>query len=44
MEKDYKTILEEILEMLESDLPHLKTDEAKKYVANVIDDIKDSMK
>ena len=28
--KDYKTILEEILEMLESDLPTLKTDEAKK--------------
>ena len=40
---DYKTILEEILEMLESDLPHLKTDEAKKYVANVIEEIKDSL-
>ena len=41
---NYKTILEEILEMLESDLPTLKTDEAKKYVSNVIDEIKDSIK
>lgn len=42
--KDYKTILEEILEMLESDLQTLKTDEAKQYVSNVIQEIKDSMK
>lgn len=42
--KDYKTILEEILEMLEGDLPTLKTDEAKQYVSNVIQEIKDSMK
>lgn len=42
--KDYKTILEEILEMLESDLPTLKTDEAKRYVSNVIEEIKDSIK
>lgn len=42
--KDYKTILEEILEMLESDLKTLKTDEAKKYVSNVIQEIKDSLK
>lgn len=41
---DYKTILEEILEMLESDLPTLKTEEAKKYVSNVIEEIKDSIK
>lgn len=41
---DYKTILEEILEMLESDLPTLKTDEAKNYVSNVIEEIKDSIK
>ena len=41
---DYKTILEEILEMLESDLKTLKTDEAKQYVSNVIDEIKDSLK
>lgn len=41
---DYKTILEEILEMLESDLRNLKTDEAKNYVSNVIDEIKDSLK
>ena len=40
---NHQTILEEILEMLESDLPHLKTDEAKNYVANVIDEIKDSL-
>ncbi len=42
--KDYKTILEEILEMLEGDLQTLKTEEAKKYVTNVIEEIKDSLK
>ena len=42
--KDYKTILEEILEMLEGDLQTLKTDEAQKYVSNVIEEIKDSLK
>lgn len=42
--KNYKTILDEILEMLESDLSTLKTDEAKQYVSNVIQEIKDSMK
>ena len=41
---DYKTILEEILEMMESDLQTLKTEEAKKYVSNVIDEIKESIK
>lgn len=41
---DHKTILEEILEMLESDLQTLKTDEAKNYVSNVIQEIKDSLK
>ena len=40
---NHQTVLEEILEMLESDLPHLKTDEAKRYVANVIAEIKDSL-
>lgn len=40
----YKGVLEEILEMLESDLQTLKTDEAKNYVSNVIQEIKDSMK
>lgn len=40
---NHQMVLEEILEMLESDLPHLKTDEAKNYVANVIDEIKDSL-
>ena len=40
---DYKTILEEILEMMEGDLQTLKTDEAKKYVSNVIQEIKDSL-
>jgi hypothetical protein len=39
-----KGVLEEILEMLESDLQTLKTDEAKKYVSNVIEDIKYSLK
>ena len=41
--KDYKTILEEILEMMEGDLQTLKTEEAKKYVSNVIEEIKDSL-
>ena len=41
---NYKTILEEILEMLESDLQTLKTEEAKKYVSNVIEEIEDSLK
>lgn len=40
----YKGVLEEILEMLESDLQTLKTDEAKNYVSNVIQEIKDSIK
>ena len=40
----YKGVLEEILEMLESDLQTLKTEEAKKYVSNVIEEIKDSLK
>jgi polyhydroxyalkanoate synthesis regulator phasin len=39
----YKGVLEEILEMLESDLQTLKTDEAKQYVSNVIQEIKDSL-
>lgn len=41
---DHQTILEEVLDMMERDLKHLKTDEARNYVANVISDIKDSMK
>lgn len=41
---DYQTILEEVLDMMERDLKHLKTDEARNYVSNVITDIKDSMK
>jgi polyhydroxyalkanoate synthesis regulator phasin len=39
----YKGVLEEILEMLESDLKTLKTEEAKNYVSNVIQEIKDSL-
>ena len=41
---DFKTILEEILEMMERDLKHLKTDEARNYVTNVITDLKDAIK
>jgi transcriptional regulator with XRE-family HTH domain len=41
---DYQTILEEVLDMMERDLKHLKTDEARNYVSNVITDIKDSIK
>lgn len=41
---DYQTILEEVLDMMEGDLKHLKTDEARNYVSNVISDIKDGLK
>ena len=41
---DYKLILEEITEMLRSDLNHLKNADAKKYVENVIGEIEDSLK
>lgn len=41
---DYQTILEEILDMMERDLKHLKTDEARNYVSNVITDLKDAIK
>lgn len=39
-----KGVIEEILEMLESDLPTLKTDEAKKYVSNLIEEFKHDLK
>jgi len=41
---DYQTILEEVLDMMERDLKHLKTDEARNYVTNVITDLKDAIK
>ena len=41
---DYQTILEEVLNMMEGDLKHMKTDEARNYVSNVISDLKDSIK
>ena len=41
---DYKTILEEVLDMMERDLVHLKTTEARNYVSNVITDLKDAIK
>ena len=41
---DYKTILEEILDMLKGDLKHLKNADTKQYVENVICDIEDSLK
>lgn len=40
---NYKTILEEIGEMIESDIPHLSGD-AKRYAENVLAEIKDSIK
>lgn len=39
---DYKTILEEIADMIESDVKHM-TGDAKRYAENVLADIKDSM-
>lgn len=41
---DYKTILEEILDMLKSDMKHLKNSDTKQYVENVIGEIEDSLK
>ena len=41
---DYKTILEEVLEMMESDLRSIKNADTKQYVKNVIGEIKDSLK
>ena len=41
---DYKTVLEEILDMMKSDLKHLKNSETKQYVENVIGEIEDSLK
>lgn len=41
---DYKTILEELLEMLESDLRSISNPDTKQYVENVINDIEDSLK
>lgn len=41
---DYKTILEEILDMLKSDLKLLKNSNTKQYVENVIGEIEDSLK
>lgn len=41
---DYKTVLEEILEMMETDVKYMTNTDTKDYVENVIDDIKDSLK
>ena len=41
---DYKTILEEILEMLKSDMKTLHNSYTEQYVQNVIDEIEDSLK
>ena len=43
-EPDYKSILEETLDMLKSDLQHLKNADTKRYVENVISDVEDSLK
>ena len=41
---DYKTILEEMMDMMKSDLKHLKNNDTKQYVENVIGEIEDSLK
>ena len=41
---DYKTVLEEILEMLKSDIKTLHNSYTEHYVQNVIDEIEDSLK
>lgn len=43
-EPDYKTILEEVMDMMKSDLQHLKNTEIKQYIKNVIGEIEDSLK
>ena len=42
-QQHYKTVLEELQEMIETDVQHLKGD-AKRYAENVLDEIKDSLK
>lgn len=41
---NYKTILEEILEMMKDDLTFITNDDTKRYVKNVINEIEDSLK
>lgn len=41
---DYKAIVEDVVDALERDLDHLKTDEARNLVTNLITGIKDSLK
>ena len=43
VQPNHKTILEELGEMIESDIPHLSGD-AKRYAENVLAEIKDSIK
>jgi hypothetical protein len=40
---DYKTILEEVMDMMKSDLQHLKNSDTKLYVKNVISEIEESI-
>lgn len=37
---DYKTFLEELLQMIEGDLKYMQSDECKQYACNLIGDIK----
>lgn len=37
--KDYQTFTEEFLEMLESDIRFVKTDETRNYIKNLITDV-----
>ena len=41
---DYKTILEEVMDMMKGDLQHLKNSDTKRYIENVIGEIEDSLK
>lgn len=40
---DYQMILEEILEMLQSDIRFVKAEETKNYLNNLIEDISESL-
>ena len=41
---DYQTFLEELLEMLQSDIRFAKSEETKKYISNLISDINKYLK
>ena len=41
---DHQLFLEEFLEMLQTDLPYVKSDETKNYINNLISDVSEQLK